>query len=80
MPLIPLSADGGSQTEGEIRHVFRDPVIRPAVLANHGTIRVGPTLMAAQYLSEIIEETSHIAYVRDTLMDARGHSTADLPR
>lgn len=61
MPLIPLSAKGGSQIEVEIRHVFRDPVIRPAVLANHGTIRVGPTLRAAQYLSEIIEETSHIA-------------------
>ncbi|WP_373285235.1 class II aldolase/adducin family protein [Marivita lacus] len=36
-------------------------MIRPAVLANHGTIRVGPTLRAAQYLSEIIEETAHIA-------------------
>jgi len=80
MPLIPLSANGGPQTEVEISPVFRDPQIRAAVLANHGTIAVGKTLMAAQYLAEIIEETAHIAYVRDTLMAAHGRSAADLPR
>jgi L-ribulose-5-phosphate 4-epimerase len=80
MPLIPLSANGGPQTEVEISPVFRDPQIRAAVLANHGTIGVGPTLMAAQYLAEIIEETAHIAYVRDTLMAAHGRIAADLPR
>ena len=68
MPLIPLSANGGPQTEVEISPVFQDPSIRAAVLANHGTIGVGKTLMAAQYLAEIIEETAQIAYVRDTLM------------
>ena len=80
MPLIPLSAKGGPQTEVEISPVFRDPEIRAAVLANHGTIGVGKTLMAAQYLAEIIEETAHIAYVRDTLMAAHGRTAADLPR
>ena len=45
-----------------------------------GTIGVGATLMKAQYLAEIIEETAHIAYVRDTLMAAHGKSTADLPQ
>ncbi len=80
MPLIPLSANGGPQTEVEISPVFRDQNIRAAVLANHGTIGVGKTLIAAQYLAEIIEETAHIAYVRDTLMAAHGRSVADLPR
>lgn len=80
MPLIPLSAGGGPQTETEISPVFRDPQIRAAVLANHGTVGVGKTLMAAQYLAEIIEETAHIAYVRDTLMAAHGRTVADLPR
>jgi len=79
MPLIPLSANGGPQTDVEISPVFRDPSIRAAVLANHGTIGVGPNLMAAQYLAEIIEETAHIAYVRDTLMAAHGRTAADLP-
>jgi ribulose-5-phosphate 4-epimerase/fuculose-1-phosphate aldolase len=80
MPLIPLSAAGGPQTDSEISPVFRDPGIRAAVLANHGTIGVGKTLMAAQYLVEIIEETAHIAYVRDTLMAARAMSQVTLPR
>jgi len=80
MPLIPLSPVGGAQTEVEISPVFRDPDIRAAVLANHGTIGVGKTLMAAQYLAEIIEETAQIAYVRDTLVAAHGVKTPDVPK
>ncbi|GFE66498.1 class II aldolase/adducin family protein [Litoreibacter roseus] len=80
MPLIPLSSNGGPQTEVEITPVFKDPSIRAAVLANHGTIGVGPTLTKAQYLAEIIEETAHIAFVRDTLMAAHGKTAADLPQ
>jgi L-ribulose-5-phosphate 4-epimerase len=79
MPLIPLSPQGGPQTEQEISPVFQDPKVVAAVLANHGTIGVGKSLMAAQYLAEIIEETAHIAFVRDTLMAAHGKSVADLP-
>ena len=80
MPLVPLSPEGGPQTEREIGPVFRDPAIRAAVLANHGTIGVGPTLLAAQHLAEIIEETAQIAYVRDTLLAAHGRAAAELPR
>jgi L-ribulose-5-phosphate 4-epimerase len=80
MPLIPLSAKGGPQTDVEISPVFRDTKVKAAVLANHGTIGVGKDLMAAQYLAEIIEETAHIAYVRDTLMAAHGKTVADLPQ
>lgn len=80
MPLIPLSEKGGPQTEGEISPVFRDPKIVAAVLANHGTIGVGGTLMKAQYLAEIIEETAHIAFVRDALMAAHGKGSAALPQ
>ncbi|MGR3493357.1 MAG: class II aldolase/adducin family protein [Shimia sp.] len=79
MPLIPLSKEGGPQTEVDISPVFQDPNIRAAVLANHGTIGAGKTLMAAQYLVEIIEETAQIAYVRDTLMAAHGKTASDLP-
>lgn len=79
MPLIPLSPQGGPQTDAEISPVFRDPKVKAAVLANHGTIGVGKTLMAAQYLAEIIEETAQIAHVRDTLLAAHGRTTADLP-
>ncbi len=80
IPLIPLSPNGGPQTEAEISPAFRDSKIVAAVLANHGTIGVGPTLTKAQYMVEILEETAHIAFVRDTLLAARGRSAADLPR
>lgn len=79
MPLIPLSTEGGPQTDVDISPVFADPKVNAAVLANHGTIGVGKDLMSAQYLAEIIEETAHIAYVRDTLMAAHGKTAADLP-
>jgi L-fuculose-phosphate aldolase/L-ribulose-5-phosphate 4-epimerase len=80
MPLIPLSPNGGPQTEVEISPVFRDAAVHAAVLANHGTIGVGSSILAAQYLAEIIEETAQIAYVRDTLLAARGRKAPDLPR
>ncbi|MEM9966772.1 MAG: class II aldolase/adducin family protein [Pseudomonadota bacterium] len=80
MPLIPLSSAGGPQTEVEISPVFKDPKVVAAVLANHGTIGVGATLMKAQYLAEIIEETAHIAFVRDTVMAAHGKKTTALPK
>ena len=72
MPLIPLSRNGGPQTAEEIAPVFEDTSVRAATLANHGTIGVGATLTKALHLAEIIEETAHIAFVRDTLMAARG--------
>tara|TARA_B100000768_G_C11125231_1_gene309296 strand:+ start:319 stop:600 length:282 start_codon:yes stop_codon:yes gene_type:complete len=79
MPLIPLSAEGGPQTEVDISPVFLNPNIKATVLANHGTIGVGKDVMSAQYLAEIIEETAHIAYIRDTLMAAHGKTAPDLP-
>ena len=79
MPLIPLSRNGGPQTEVEISPVFGDASVRAAVLANHGTIGVGATLTKALHLAEIIEETAHIAFVRDALVAARGLGARDLP-
>jgi L-ribulose-5-phosphate 4-epimerase len=80
MPLIPLSSNGGPQTEVEISPVFRDPAIRAAVLANHGTIGVGKTMMEAQYLAEIIEETAQIAFIRDALSFVHAGGRRDLPQ
>ena len=80
MPLIPLSPAGGAQTEVEISPFFQDPKIKAAVLANHGIIGVGKSLMAAQYIAEIIEETAQIAYVRDTLAQAHNKAIPPNPR
>ncbi|MCY3880121.1 MAG: class II aldolase/adducin family protein [Rhodobacteraceae bacterium] len=74
LPLIPLASGGRPQTEREINPVFSDPGTVAAVLANHGTIGVGPSLMSAQYLAEIIEETAQIAYLRDMLRAVHGQA------
>ena len=79
MPLVPLTANLGPQTPEMIGPVFDDPKIRAAVLANHGTIGTGKSLMAAQYLAEIIEETAHIAFVRDTMVKTLGLKTPPSP-
>lgn len=72
IPLIPLAGGVGAQTETEIGEVFAAKDIRGALLANHGTIGTGPTIEAAQHIAELIEETAHIACVRDNLLQARG--------
>ena len=72
MPLIPLNDQLGPQTAEMIGPYFDDPKIRAAVMANHGTIGTGKDLMAAQYMVEIIEETAHIAFVRDAMVAAHG--------
>jgi len=79
MPLVPLTENLGPQTPEMIGPVFDDPKIRAAVLANHGTIGTGKSLMAAQYLAEIIEETAHIAFVRDTMVKTLGLKTPPSP-
>ncbi len=79
IPMIPLSLKGGPQTEEEISPVFRDSRVVAAVLANHGTIGVGKSLMAAQYIAEIIEETAQIAFVRDSLLATHKIESPALP-
>ena len=80
LPLTALSSKGGPQSEDEVSPVFSDPGIVAAVLANHGTIGVGSSLMSAQYLAEIVEETAHVAYLRVVLAAMHGKQGYGLPR
>ena len=73
MPLIPLSKNGGPQTDAEIGPVFEDGNVKAAILANHGTIAVAKEMRGAQYLAEIIEETAQIAFIRDALYGQVSH-------
>ncbi len=70
IPLIPLSANSGPQGAAEVVPFMRDSEVKGALLHSHGTIGVGRTLMAAQYVVELIEETAHAAYVREMLIPA----------
>ena len=80
IPLIDLSPVGGPQGPEEISPAMKDPKVKGALLANHGTIGVGPTLLAAQYIVEIIEETAQIAFLRDTLVHVHGLGPAAMPK
>ena len=67
IPLIPLSANAGPQGAAEVVPVFREQSAVAATLQSHGTIGVGKTLLAAQHIVELIEETAHAAYVSEML-------------
>jgi L-fuculose-phosphate aldolase/L-ribulose-5-phosphate 4-epimerase len=41
-------------------NAFRDPATHVATLQNHGAVGVGKTLLAAEELVELIEETAQI--------------------
>ena len=62
IPCIDLAPGGGPQGAAEVAPVFADPGTKAALLRSHGTIGVGKTLMSAQYVVELLEETVHGAY------------------
>ena len=61
LPLIPLAPGGGTQGPAEVGPVFADKDVKAALMVRHGPVSVGATLLDAQYLAELIEETAHIA-------------------
>ena len=63
IPLIPVGPDGGNQTPESIVEAYRDPTLRAAILQDHGSVAVGKTLLSAQQVAELIEETAQIAAV-----------------
>ena len=58
LPLIPLSPEGGAQSAADISPVMEDKSVNAVLLANHGGVGGGPTLMEAQYFAELVEETA----------------------
>ena len=69
IPLIPLSENGRPQTSKEITPVMSGKAINAAILVNHGTIGLGKTLISAQYIVELIEETAHVFCMSNSLKD-----------
>lgn len=61
IPLIPGGPDGGKEASEAVIEAFRVPSILAATLQNHGAVGVGQTLLAAEEIAELIEETAHIA-------------------
>ena len=67
IPLIPVGPEGGNQTPESIVEVYCDPMVKAALLENHGSVGVGKSLIAAEHIAELIEETAHIAAVAQTI-------------
>jgi L-ribulose-5-phosphate 4-epimerase len=61
IPLVPGGPDGSKEASDWVINAFRDAAIHVATLQNHGAVGVGKTLLAAEELVELIEETAHIA-------------------
>ena len=80
LPLIPLSPEGGAQSAADISPVMEDKSVNAVLLANHGVVGVGPTLMEAQYFAELVEETAHTAFVRENLLAIHHKEDGPLPR
>lgn len=66
LPMIPLAPDGGTQGPDEVAPVFEDPSVNSALMVRHGPISVGTSLLHAQHLAELIEETAQIASIQQT--------------
>ena len=58
---IPLGKNGATQGPDEVGPVFADKSTKAALMEKHGPISVGATLLDAQHLAELIEETAQIA-------------------
>lgn len=59
--LIPPAPSGSRELADLVGEAFRDPAIQAAILAEHGTITVGPDLYAAFYMSEYLEDAARTA-------------------
>lgn len=67
IPVIPVGPDGGTQTAAQVGNFFKNPNCVAALMERHGSIGVGKSVMAAQYVVELIEETAQIAAIHSTI-------------
>lgn len=67
LPFIKLTPGGKTQGPDEVGPVFADPKVVAALMEKHRPVCVGETLLAAQHLAELVEETAHIAFLKETL-------------
>jgi len=59
--VVPPAPSGSRELAALVGDAFQDPAIAAAILAEHGTITVGPDLLSAYYLSEYLEDAARTA-------------------
>lgn len=67
--LIPPAPSGSRELAAMVGDAFRDPAVQAAILAEHGTITVGPDLYSAFYLSQYLEDAARTACLVRQLRD-----------
>jgi ribulose-5-phosphate 4-epimerase/fuculose-1-phosphate aldolase len=61
--VVPVGSDGGNQRPEAVVEVFKDARVRACLLEKHGSVAVGDSLLKAQHVAELVEETAQIAAV-----------------
>jgi L-ribulose-5-phosphate 4-epimerase len=61
LPVIPPLADGSRELAGAVIGAIRDRDVRLLLLAAHGLVAIGKTLLEAQCLAELAEESAKTA-------------------
>lgn len=61
MPVVPELRDGSRELAEAVEKAFQDRKVRFVLLEAHGLIAVGDSLLAAQTLAELAEETAKTA-------------------
>lgn len=59
--LVPPAPSGSRELAEMVGEAFRDPAIHAAILAEHGTVTVGPDLYQAFYLTQYLEDAARTA-------------------
>jgi L-fuculose-phosphate aldolase len=59
--MIPPAPSGSKDLVRLVEQVFRDPRVKAAVLAEHGSLTVGPDLYQAFYLTQYLEDAARTA-------------------
>jgi ribulose-5-phosphate 4-epimerase/fuculose-1-phosphate aldolase len=59
--VVPPAPSGSRELAALVEDAFRDPAVAAAILAEHGTVTVGPDLHSAFYLSEYLEDAARTA-------------------
>jgi L-ribulose-5-phosphate 4-epimerase len=61
MPIVPELRDGSRELAEAVERAFQDQEVRLILLESHGLVAIGDSLLAAQTLAELAEETAKTA-------------------
>lgn len=67
IPVIPPGAEGSGALASLVGEIFSNPSVKVVLLAGHGILAGGTTLIEAQNLAELVEESAKIAYLSERL-------------